>query len=500
VLINEGQSALQIGDLITAENYFIEAHEKASDAITRDIASAAVLDSILFPQKRFSEAVMWIRSIVSNELYEAQKKSLKTFAGVPVLVRAPKNELWKLVDLDSQWPNTKDQQTHFDRLLKKMLQTVHTKEQRDVYSSWPGPGFMGLVKGIWNEAAETFLSMGIQRETVAMAAYDYINYIMEDRLGSEETNPFTFDAPYRDEAEDKIIELVSQGDTWAMKELGIRFDRKSNMEEAKHWWERGAKLGNHACMRNLGVVALKSGDKQQALDWYNKALMAGSKTVYQPISECYPKDSPEQKNCLLRGANAGDPVALNNLGIKFQAENDFHKAAYYYRRAAEFDRSNSANLSQMLYLIGLIEESRVWLERAIENKDNKSVEVVTKVQELINGYEARQRVSDKHPIGGRENFIELFEDVKKEFASTLCNEINSMMKEIDELNNDSNPMVDLAENSDNAEDIFAGAMIARGFIEGTISISEETLPYLEATHEALSDILESGNPDEDEEE
>jgi tetratricopeptide (TPR) repeat protein len=478
VLINEGQSALQIGDLTTAENYFIEAHEKASDAITRDIASAALLDSILFPQKRFSEAVMWIRSIVSNELYEAQKKSLKAFAGVPVLVRAPKNELWKLVDLDSQWPNTKDQQIHFDRLLKKMLQTVHTKEQRDVYSSWPGPGFTGLVKGIWNEAAETFLSMGIQRETVAMAAYDYINYIMEDHLGSEETNPFTFDAPYRDEAEDKIIELVSQGDTWAMKELGIRFDRKSNME----------------------VVALKSGDKQQALDWYNKALMAGSKTVYQPISECYPKDSPEQKNWLLRGANAGDPVALNNLGIKFQADNDFHTAAYYYRRAAEFDRSNSANLSQMLYLIGLIEESRVWLERAIENKDNKSVEVVAKVQELINGYEARQRVSDKHPIGGRENFIELFEDVKKEFALTLCNEINSMMNEIDELNNDSNPIVDLAENSDNAEDIFAGAMIARGFIEGTISISEETLPYLEATHEALSDILESGNPDEDEEE
>jgi hypothetical protein len=53
VLINEGQSALQIGDLTTAENYFIEAHEKASDAITRDIASAAVLDSILFPQNAF---------------------------------------------------------------------------------------------------------------------------------------------------------------------------------------------------------------------------------------------------------------------------------------------------------------------------------------------------------------------------------------------------------------------------------------------------------------
>jgi TPR repeat protein len=76
-----------------------------------------------------------------------------------------------------------------------------------------------------------------------------------------------------------------------MKELGLRFDRKGDLKEAELWWERGAALGNHACMRNLGVISLKRGDKERALDWYNKALAAGSKTVFQPISECYPKDS-----------------------------------------------------------------------------------------------------------------------------------------------------------------------------------------------------------------
>jgi tetratricopeptide (TPR) repeat protein len=498
--LDKGNSEFQSGNLLAAEQYFIDAHEKAIDAISRDIASVSLLDSILYPQNRFSEAKMWIRSIVSNELRKAQKIYLKSVMEISVLERAPKNQNWNLVDLESPWSDTIDQQAHYDRLLKKLMKTVLTKEQRNIYSTWPGPGFTGFLQGIWNESSEIFLSIGIQRETVAMAAYDYLNYLIEEPLGSEETNPFNIDAPYRDEAETKILELTSQGDAWAMKELGLRFDRKGDLKEAELWWERGAALGNHACMRNLGVISLKRGDKERALDWYNKALAAGSKTVFQPISECYPKDSLEEKKWLLQGAACGDPVALNNLGNRFQLKNDFQIAALYYRRAAEFDPGYSANLSQMLCCIGLIDESRIWLERAIENKDSQAADIIANVEDLIKREDAKQQQFHKNRNGHNETFIELSENSKNQTALTLCKRIVSFMEEIDELNDDSNIILESLENEDNVEDLLAGAMIARGFIEGTILISEQTLVYLQATHDALSDIVGSENSDDNWEE
>jgi tetratricopeptide (TPR) repeat protein len=203
---------------------------------------------------------------------------------------------------------------------------------------------------------------------------------------------------------------------------------------------------------------------------------------------------------LLQGAACGDPVALNNLGNRFQLKNDFQIAALYYRRAAEFDPGYSANLSQMLCCIGLIDESRIWLERAIENKDSQAADIIANVEDLIKREDAKQQQFHKNRNGHNETFIELSENSKNQTALTLCKRIVSFMEEIDELNDDSNIILESLENEDNVEDLLAGAMIARGFIEGTILISEQTLVYLQATHDALSDIVGSENSDDNWEE
>ena len=72
-----------------------------------------------------------------------------------------------------------------------------------------------------------------------------------------------------------------------------------------------------------------------------------------------------------------------------------------------------------------------------------------------------------------------------ESATAICAKVNEL---IESLETYANPEY-FVENIDNYEEILVGAMIARGYLEGAVEISEKTLPYIEAASIALSQIL-----------
>lgn len=76
----------------------------------------------------------------------------------------------------------------------------------------------------------------------------------------------------------------------------------------------------------------------------------------------------------------------------------------------------------------------------------------------------------------------------------LCEEIQSFTEQIDE----NSGMGDFINSLDDAEDILMGTMIARGFLEGTVTISKTTVPFLKAAHEALA--LSAGETEDIDEE
>ena len=76
----------------------------------------------------------------------------------------------------------------------------------------------------------------------------------------------------------------------------------------------------------------------------------------------------------------------------------------------------------------------------------------------------------------------------------LCEEIQSFTEQIDE----NSGMGDFINSLDDAEDILMGTMSARGFLEGTVTISETTVPFLKAAHEALA--LSAGETEDIDEE
>ena len=81
-------------------------------------------------------------------------------------------------------------------------------------------------------------------------------------------------------------------------------------------------------------------------------------------------------------------------------------------------------------------------------------------------------------------------------VSKLCTRIVEQIPELNQLTNPS----ELAEEYENIEEVFMGAMIAKGYLAGTIQISEKTIPFLEATDKLFSMIVDGEDEDEEEEE
>jgi hypothetical protein len=78
----------------------------------------------------------------------------------------------------------------------------------------------------------------------------------------------------------------------------------------------------------------------------------------------------------------------------------------------------------------------------------------------------------------------------------LCTRVNGLVGDLEDYLDPEQ----FTEQIENYEDVLMGAMIARGYLEGTVEISEITIPFIQASEVALTQAIaeaESGAGDED---
>lgn len=86
--------------------------------------------------------------------------------------------------------------------------------------------------------------------------------------------------------------------------------------------------------------------------------------------------------------------------------------------------------------------------------------------------------------------------MKKNEKDQLCARVVALMDSLDEKTDS----LEYLEELENPVDILAGAMFAKGHLDGTLTISEATIPFIESTESELAQILEGLEEDEEDDE
>lgn len=376
-IISAAIKEMENSNLKIAEELLVDAHEKARNASDIDSSALIIIDKILIPQSRFRETEMWIRSIVSTNKRQELRSKLKEIEPVERIKRVTEHDGWKSANISNAIQKSSDQQYFYDRFVKYSSAQDPETLNRDTMSTWPGPGFYGFLSGFF-EGNKAIFQMGCERETIALAIFDFYNFVMEDPLGSEERNPDIHDAPYQNYSEEQILKLCEKNDPWALKQYGLLLDKRGESDSAIEYWTKAAKLGNHTSMRNLGLTAFKNGKSKEAISYLQNAIEAGSKTSHHLLATIYEQTNPELvEKTLLEGMKLLDVVAINNLGALKQREKKWDEAIYYYRKAAEYgDFVAMANLANVLFKKEP-DQSLIWLIRAEDKNPLESQKIIS---------------------------------------------------------------------------------------------------------------------------
>ena len=148
-------------------------------------------------------------------------------------------------------------------------------------------------------------------------------------------------------------ELVSQKAGSRENEKGIAYAQADDtllaLQEAHHWFEKGARKGYAPAQVNLAVLSLAGWGTPRnagtALYWLREAARQGYALAYFDLGILYMKgcgvhqDYHEAFSQFAQGANAGDSAAQTNLGYLYDqglgVARDRTQAAVWYRKAAE---------------------------------------------------------------------------------------------------------------------------------------------------------------------
>jgi uncharacterized protein len=148
-------------------------------------------------------------------------------------------------------------------------------------------------------------------------------------------------------------ELVSQKAGSRENEKGIALaqaqDPLPTLQEAHHWFEKGARKGYAPAQVNLAVLSLAGwgtpSNAGTALYWLQEAARQGYALAYFDLGILYMngcgvhRDYQEAFRQFEQGANAGDSAAQTNLGFLYDqglgVAQDRAQAAVWYRKAAE---------------------------------------------------------------------------------------------------------------------------------------------------------------------
>ena len=144
--------------------------------------------------------------------------------------------------------------------------------------------------------------------------------------------------------------------------------RRTIRHAARGWYEQAAEAGDAVAMFNLGVL-LEEDEPAAARAWYEQAVEAGETDAMLNLGLLLKEDEPAvARSWYERAAEAGDAGAMLNLGLLLEDDDPAAERSWYERAAA------AGHAGAMFNLGLLLEEddpaaARAWYERAAEAGD-----------------------------------------------------------------------------------------------------------------------------------
>ncbi|CAM3464577.1 protein kinase domain-containing protein [Stackebrandtia soli] len=119
-------------------------------------------------------------------------------------------------------------------------------------------------------------------------------------------------------------------------------------------------------MVNLGSMAQKQGDLDEAEKWFRKAAEAGHTGAMVDLGLLvWERDIDSAEGWFRKAADAGEKWAMFNLGILLRDRGDLDDAEEWYRKAADAGHTGAMhNLGLLLRDRGDLDDAEEWLRRA----------------------------------------------------------------------------------------------------------------------------------------
>lgn len=469
---------------MSSEQELVDQHEQARDVLTRNQASQALIDEILLPQGRVTEAQMWCFGLIGKELRVEYQTKIDSAQPKTHIVRLPFNSTWQECDISVPAPTSDDQQVHYDRFIKYSHHASSFMDKRMLLSTWPGPYLFGLLEGMFGSGS--FTELGILRETAAMGIYDYMRYVMEEPYIGNYVAPID---PFSNSSDEEIERAANQNDPWALKEMGVRLDRLGRRDEAIPLWRRAADMGNHASLRNLGIAELDLGNLDAAQSLFEQALAAGSTSSWVHIGQIAERrgQSEEALAIYRRGHEEGDRHATFNVGAVLRREDNLSEALPWFRRAAEKELPKAKLvLSWALQQLGENDDARIWLERAMVEDPESDSDLASYLQTML-GFRLEPYVAPMRPsiVNGSKKRLNIFndEEMKGEIEMTSFQNRCEILGELWFAYRDDEEFTDFIEYND------VGLPLAYLVAEGLAAASEQGEVYINETWDLLIEAL-----------
>ncbi|MFF8832408.1 tetratricopeptide repeat protein [Streptomyces sp. NPDC015131] len=191
------------------------------------------------------------------------------------------------------------------------------------------------------------------------------------RATGDEQPPF----PIPDRPEPVLREAASQGDVGAMVELGELAVLRRDAAEALEWWTRALAAGSDLAAYRLGCLHHARGEADKAAPHYLRAARAGVPEAANDYAMfLFAQGDGSGHEWLRRAAESGDATAMYNLAVRAEGRGDLVEAERWSRRSADAGNPKGAYaLGLLLHRRGDTEQAERWYLRAAEAQDRDAM-------------------------------------------------------------------------------------------------------------------------------
>jgi TPR repeat protein len=156
-----------------------------------------------------------------------------------------------------------------------------------------------------------------------------------------------------------VLARAEAGDAEAANELGLWYaNNQPGSRMVELWFRRAADAGLPRAQHNMGVLAMRSGQTDDAIGWFRLAAAGGWRDSHFALGSLL-EEQGDRKGAfaaLESGAQQGCPLsqdAIGRLALEYETEESFKVARYWSEKAAEQNHAEAQTRLGTIFHEGL---------------------------------------------------------------------------------------------------------------------------------------------------